>query len=143
MDNSVGENPPPVLTSYPHGPLVNHADLYARIRGRDVPHQQSPAYLTGSPRPPSARPKPDANALMRYPVKRTYWKEALFATDVPVLYVVRPGWKGQADHLLKDRPNPLLRFSPTRAMRYLWTSGTIQHPHGGLFAKHMEVRSRL
>ena len=50
-------------------------------------------------------PAADAALLLRYPVPRSYWREAIFATAKPVLYVVRPGLAGQADNLLKDRPN--------------------------------------
>jgi microsomal epoxide hydrolase len=44
-------------------------------------------------------PLPAANALLAYPVPRTYWKEALYATTRPVLYLVRPKFAGQATNV--------------------------------------------
>ena len=36
---------------------------------------------------------------------RSYWKEAVYSTDRPVLYVVRPRLAGQAANLPPHRPN--------------------------------------
>jgi microsomal epoxide hydrolase len=44
-------------------------------------------------------PQPAANALLAYPVPRSFWKEAVYATLRPVLYVVRPKFEGQAGNL--------------------------------------------
>ena len=49
-------------------------------------------------------PLPAANALLAYPVPRSYWKEAVYATAKPVLYVVRPGFAGQAANLAAHHP---------------------------------------
>jgi microsomal epoxide hydrolase len=38
-------------------------------------------------------------------VPRSFWKEAVYSTDKPVLYVVRPGLAGQAGNLQANRPN--------------------------------------
>jgi microsomal epoxide hydrolase len=43
--------------------------------------------------------------LLAYPVPRSFWKEAVYATDRPLLYVVRPRWAGQAANLAAHRPN--------------------------------------
>jgi microsomal epoxide hydrolase len=61
------------------------------------------------PRPPSylARltadclrtPEEAAAALLAYPEPRSYWKEAIYSTDRPVLYVVTPRLAGQAANL--------------------------------------------
>ena len=40
-----------------------------------------------------------------YPVPRTYWREAVYSTQKPLLYVVRPGWLAeQAANLARNRP---------------------------------------
>ena len=44
-------------------------------------------------------------ALLSYPVPRTYWRDAVYSTRRPVLYVVRPGWLSeQAANLAHNRP---------------------------------------
>jgi microsomal epoxide hydrolase len=40
-----------------------------------------------------------AEALLSYPVPRSYWKEAVYSTDHPVLYIVTPRLAGQAANL--------------------------------------------
>ncbi len=47
---------------------------------------------------------PAANALLAYPVPRSYWKEALYATSRPVLYLVRPKFAGQAGNVAARHP---------------------------------------
>ena len=42
--------------------------------------------------------------LLAYPVPRTYWKEAVYATARPVLYIVRPKFAGQAANLAAHHP---------------------------------------
>ena len=46
-----------------------------------------------------------AKLLLAYPVPRSYWREAVYATRVPLLYVVRPRWLEQGQNLLRNRPN--------------------------------------
>ena len=36
---------------------------------------------------------------------RSFWKDAVYSTDRPVLYVVRPRLAGQAANLAAHRPN--------------------------------------
>jgi microsomal epoxide hydrolase len=50
--------------------------------------------------PPAA-----AAALLSYPVPRTFWRDALYSTSRPLLYVVRPRWAGQAANVAVRRPN--------------------------------------
>jgi microsomal epoxide hydrolase len=43
--------------------------------------------------------------LLAYPMPRTYWRDAIYSTEKPVLYVVRPGWLAeQAANLAHNRP---------------------------------------
>lgn len=53
-----------------------------------------------------------AALLLCYPVPRSYWKEAILSTAVPVLYAVRPHLQGQAENLLIDRPNTTIALFP-------------------------------
>jgi microsomal epoxide hydrolase len=52
------------------------------------------------------RTPPDASRLLlAYPVPRSYWREAVYATRVPILYVIRPRWVAQGENLMRNRPN--------------------------------------
>ena len=63
------------------------------------------AIWTGSPRRRCARRSAASRALLAYPLPRTYWRDALYSTSRPVLYVVRPGWLSeQAANLARNRP---------------------------------------
>jgi microsomal epoxide hydrolase len=44
-------------------------------------------------------PQSAADALLAYPVPRSYWKAAIYATHRPILYIVRPKFAGQAANL--------------------------------------------
>jgi microsomal epoxide hydrolase len=46
-----------------------------------------------------------SRALLSYPVPRTYWREAIYSTAKPVLYIVRPSFAAQAENLQAKRPN--------------------------------------
>jgi microsomal epoxide hydrolase len=114
IDNSVGENPPPVAERRRphHGKPVSH-EVYMRAFVAGMFHtKQSQAYLNRLTAAALRTPAPDAALLLAYPVPRSYWKEAIFSTDKPVLYVVRPGLAGQANNLLADRPNTTIEIYP-------------------------------
>jgi len=105
VDNSVGENPPPLPVPYrPSRPVSHAAYMRAFVAGMFRTHQ-SPAYLNRLTLATLRTPEYAARALLAYPVPRSYWKAALLSTDIPVLYIVRPKLAGQAHHLLIDRPN--------------------------------------
>jgi microsomal epoxide hydrolase len=116
IDNSVGENPAPTPPP-PHpwrpapAPQSREAKMHAFVAGmfRTAPARDYLDRLTASClRVPQAQ----AAALLRYPVPRSYWKEAILSTDVPVLYAVRPHLEAQARNLLLDRPHTSLAFFP-------------------------------
>ncbi|MDD2794253.1 alpha/beta fold hydrolase [Acidocella sp.] len=105
IDNSVGENPPPVWGPYHPGPVLNHdAKMYQFVCGM-FETRQSPAYLDRLTQTCLRLPEADAQALLRYPVPREQWKADLLSTRVPVLYVVRPHLAAQAENLQRDRPH--------------------------------------
>lgn len=106
VDNSVGEEPPPPPPK--PGPRKPprpppHAEAMRRfVRG--MFHQpQDPAYLDRLWRATLKTPEPAARALLSYPVPRSYWREGVYATGRPVLYVVRPRWEAQARNLARNK----------------------------------------
>jgi microsomal epoxide hydrolase len=86
---------------------------------------QPPAYIERLTEAALRLPSADAEALRRYPVPRSYWKDALLSVDVPVLYVVRPRLQAQADHLRHDRPGTDIAVFP-EAGHALFVDAAIQ-----------------
>jgi microsomal epoxide hydrolase len=113
IDNSVGENPPPVPGhARAPGPVLDHAGYMRAFVGSMFHTRQSPAYLDRLTAASLVTPAADAHELLRYAEPRSYWKEALLGTSVPVLYVVRPHLAGQAENLMADRPNTDIAIFP-------------------------------
>ena len=106
VDNSVGEEPPPP----PHpprrpGPALPHAIFMQRFVLSMFRHRPSEGYLDRLTEATLHTPEPASRALLAYPLPRTYWRDALYSTTRPVLYVVRPGWLSeQAANLAHNRP---------------------------------------
>ncbi len=106
IDNSVGEEPAP--SAAPHrrrAPPVSHATFMARFVRSMFRTPQSPDYLQQLTEAALRLPEPDAVRLLNYPVPRTYWREAIYSTAKPVLYVVRPWLEGQAENLARHHPD--------------------------------------
>lgn len=106
IDNSVGENPPPTPSPHPvrpRQPLSRAATMRDFVRGMFL-HPQPAAYLQRLTDATLRTPPAAAAALLAYPVPRSYWKEAVYSTDKPVLYIVRPGLAGQAGNLQAHHP---------------------------------------
>jgi non-heme chloroperoxidase len=107
VDNSVGEEPAPVFHPAPRrkGPPPS----------RDVAMRQFVKAMFARPQPDFflekltetclRTPEYASRALLSYPVPRSYWREAVYATQVPLLYMVRPRWVEQGQNLLRNRPN--------------------------------------
>ena len=105
VDNSVGEEPPPPPRKPSHGTPPPHAVFMRSFIRSMFRTPQSSAYLDRLAAAALQTPEPAARALLSYPVPRSYWREAVYATHVPVLYVVRPGLTGQAENLQRNRPD--------------------------------------
>ena len=107
IDNSVGEDPPPEPsphTRYKKSPRQTHAAFMAGFV-RSMFHRPQPqAFLDRLTEAALRTPEYAANALLAYAVPRSYWKEAIYATAKPVLYLVRPGFAGQAGNLAAHHP---------------------------------------
>jgi non-heme chloroperoxidase len=106
VDNSVGEEPPPPpLPPHRPAPALPRAIAMHRFVVGLFHHPQSEAYLDRLTEATLRTPEYASHALLKYPVPRTYWRDALFSTGKPVLYIVRPGWLAeQAANLAHDRP---------------------------------------
>jgi non-heme chloroperoxidase len=106
IDNSVGEEPPPAPSRAPRvrGPRLTREAAMSRFV-RSMFHTQQPAaYLNELTETALRTPPEAARELLSYPVPRSYWKEAVYSTPKPVLYIVRPGLSGQAANLAAHRP---------------------------------------
>ncbi len=101
IDNSVGEDPPPAPPRQPYhkAPRQTHAAFMAAFVRSMFRRPQPAAYLQRLTEAALRTPEFAANRLLAYPVPRSYWKEAVYATDKPILYIVRPKLAGQAGNL--------------------------------------------
>jgi microsomal epoxide hydrolase len=106
LDNSVGEDPPPVAPKRPARPAPRVSRETAMLNFvRGMFHRPQPAaYVERLTDTCLRTPPAAASALLAYPVPRTYWKEAVYSTAKPVLYVVRSGFAGQAANLAAHDP---------------------------------------
>jgi microsomal epoxide hydrolase len=108
VDNSVGEEPPPqpYRAGPPRrGPPPNHAAAMRAFVRMMFRRPQSPSYIDRLTEATLRTPEAASRLLLAYPVPRSYWKEAVYATQVPVLYVIRPRWVAQGENLMRNRPN--------------------------------------
>jgi microsomal epoxide hydrolase len=106
VDNSVGEPPAPVLREAPvrRGPRVDREVSMRRFVASMFRRDPGPTYLDELTEAALRTPPDAANALLSYPVPRTYWREAVLSAHVPVLYVVRPHLAAQAANLAAEDP---------------------------------------
>ena len=105
IDNSVGEEPPPAPPGPGRAVPASHAAyMHGFVRGM-FRSRQSAAYLDALTAASLRTPEFAAQALLSYPVPRSYWRDAVYAAHVPVLYVVRPGFAAQAANLRRNRPD--------------------------------------
>lgn len=108
IDNSVGEAPAPVYRPTPRPrhrrPVPHDAAMAAFVRAM-FREPEPAAYLDRLTDATLRTPEWAARALLSYPVPRSYWREAVYSTAKPVLYVVRPGLAAQAENLQRGRPN--------------------------------------
>ena len=111
VDNSVGENPPPVWHPSSGPVLPYHVALARFVRGL-FRTRQPEAWLNRLTRACLRTPEPAARALRAYPVPREDWRAAVLSVRVPVLYLVRPWLAGQAESLRRDRPGTGIALFP-------------------------------
>jgi microsomal epoxide hydrolase len=106
VDNSVGEEPPPPPRAPRRpGPVLPHAIAMHRFVLGMFHRRPSEGYVDRLTEATLRTPEQASRALLAYPWPRTYWRDALYSTGKPVLYVVRPGWLSeQAANLAHNRP---------------------------------------
>ncbi len=104
VDNSIGEDPPPVSAPSRPGPKQPREVAMRNFVTSMFARKQPQAWLDRLTAASLRTPAPAAAALLAYPVPRTFWKEAVYATAKPVLYVVRPKFEGQAANLAAHHP---------------------------------------
>ena len=107
IDNSVGENPPPSLprpaVRAPPRPLAREVAMARFVRSM-FHRPQPPEFLTELTQA-ALRTPPDASAqLLAYPVPRSFWREAIYSVNKPILYVVTPRLAEQAQNLQDHHP---------------------------------------
>ena len=107
VDNSVGEEPAPVLAARRiyHPPAVSHEAAMRRFVEGMFRRPQPAAYLERLTQATLHTPQAACRELLSYPVPRSYWRDAIYSTAKPVLYAVRPGFAAQAENLQRNRPN--------------------------------------
>lgn len=101
IDNSVGEEPPPAPSRVPYHarPKLPRPVMMRNFVRSMFVHHQPAAWLDRLTQAALRTPEPAADALLAYPVPRSYWKGAIYAAHKPILYVVRPKFAGQAANL--------------------------------------------
>jgi non-heme chloroperoxidase len=107
VDNSVGEEPAPRYQPVPRRrgpPLSRHVAMKQFVRTM-FRSSQTPLYLERLTEACLHTPEAASRQLLAYPVPRSYWREAVYATRVPVLYLIRPRWVAQGENLVRNRPN--------------------------------------
>lgn len=105
VDNSIGEEPPPV--SDPTFLARLRKNRAATVEGfvrRMYRQPQSEAYYRHLVRASQRMPVDAAVALLSYPYPREFWRDIVYATDRPLLYAVSERFRGQADNLRRRRP---------------------------------------
>ncbi len=106
IDNSVGEDPPPVPSRLPprQGPRLAREEQMRRFVAGMFRSQPGPTYLARLTETALRTPPEAAAALGSYPVPRTYWRDAIYSVRKPILYIVRPRFAAQAENLAAKHP---------------------------------------
>ena len=106
VDNSVGEEPAPMPSRHRRVARLP-ASREARMRlfvSSMFAHPRPPAYLDRLTAACLRTPRDAAAALLNYEEPRSFWREAVYATGRPVLYLVTPRFAGQAENLRLHDP---------------------------------------
>ena len=106
IDNSIGEDPPPVATRMPRtrAPRLEREEQMRRFVAGMFRTSPGPVYLDRLTETALRTPPEAAAQLGSYPVPRTFWREAVYSVQKPILYVVRPRFLGQAQNLAARHP---------------------------------------
>ncbi len=112
IDNSIGEEPAPrpvagpVWTAEP--PVLTAQDRRARraafVTGMFA-HDPGAEWRERLTDQALRMPPEDERRLLAYDAPREFWRAAVHSTPKPVLYVVRPRWREQGEHLIATHPD--------------------------------------
>jgi non-heme chloroperoxidase len=110
VDNSVGEEPAPAPPPFRSGPRRNarppsYPESMKEFVRAMFCRPQPPVYLDRLAEATLRTPPAASRLLLSYPMPRSYWREAVYATKVPLLYVIRPRWVAQGENLMRNRPD--------------------------------------
>lgn len=107
VDNSVGEDPPPSRSETPSRrlPKLSRDEKMRQFVDSMFRRKQSPDYLSRLTDACLYTPPHVASALLAIDVPRSYWKEAVYSTNRPILYIVTPRLAGQAVNLASHHPS--------------------------------------
>ena len=113
VDNSIGEEPPPkfdpTFLSRLKKDRVKTVSAFVRSMYR---RPQPESYYQRIVDASLQVPLDGAVALLSYPYPREFWKNALYATDLPVLYAVTERFRDQGENLKKHRPDAWVEVFP-------------------------------
>ncbi|UCH52237.1 MAG: alpha/beta hydrolase [Pseudomonadota bacterium] len=114
VDNSIGEEPPPVsdptfLTRL-RKERTKTVDRFVRSMYRQP---QSEKYLKGIVAAALRTPLQASVDLLSYPYPRERWREMVYQIDRPLSYIVTSKFEGQARNLKKNRPDAWVEIFPT------------------------------
>ena len=106
VDNSIGEDPAPIPSRRPpaRGPKLARDEAMRRFVRGMFSRNPGEAYLARLTEDALRTPPFAAAALGNYAVPRTFWKDAVYSVQKPVLYVVRPRFAAQAANLAAKDP---------------------------------------
>jgi len=106
VDNSIGEDPPPrsdpTFLRRLRSEREKTVERFIRNMFRTP---RTEAYLRRITDQALRLPLEDSVALLSYSQHRTFWRKAVYATPVPVLYVITPRFREQAENLKRKRPH--------------------------------------
>lgn len=108
VDNSVGEEPAPVAGKGPGFTTRLRKDRQATVHRfvRSMFRSTQPEPWLHALEVSALRtPLETSIALLSWPGPRTRWRDALYATTRPVLYVVTPAFAAQAANVARKRPD--------------------------------------
>ncbi len=106
IDNSVGEDPPPVASrGLPRrGPKLAREEQMRRFVAGMFRRSPGAAYLERLTEAALRTPPEAAARLGSYGAPQSYWREAVYGVRKPILYAVRPRFAGQAENLAAKHP---------------------------------------
>lgn len=128
VDNSIGEEPAPAPVRQPRirrgRPIARDVAMRSFVRGMFVV-PPPPGYVDRLTQAALRTPPDVAAELLAYPVPRSFWKDAVYSTAKPVLYIVRPGLSAQAANLAANHPN-----ARTVVLRHIGHAMFVDDPPG-------------